>query len=95
MLFRSIAVIHKGKIVELADSEELFLHPLHPYTKSLMAAIPIPDPILEKKKEIITYQCDVSEYEKEDVEFVEISAGHFVLGNAEQISNDRKELMNK
>ena len=90
-----IAVIHKGKIVELANSEELFLHPLHPYTKSLMAAIPIPDPILEKKKEVITYQCDVSEYEKEDVEFVEISAGHFVLGNPEQISNYRKELMNK
>ena len=90
-----IAVIHKGKIVELADSEELFLHPLHPYTKSLMAAIPIPDPILEKKKEVITYQCDVTEYEKEDVEFVEISRGHFVLGNPEQISNYRKELMNK
>ncbi len=90
-----IAVIHKGKIVELAEAEELFLHPLHPYTKSLMAAIPIPDPILEKKKEVITYQCDVTEYEKEDVEFVEISAGHFVLGNPEQISNYRKELMNK
>ena len=90
-----IAVIHKGKIVELAESEELFLHPLHPYTKSLMAAIPIPDPILEKKKEIITYQCDVSEYEKEDVKFVEISKGHFVLGNEEQIQNYRKELMNK
>ena len=90
-----IAVIHKGKIVELAEAEELFLHPLHPYTKSLMAAIPIPDPILEKKKEVITYQCDVSEYEKEDVEFVEITDGHFVLGNPEQIHNYRKELMNK
>ena len=90
-----IAVIHKGKIVELADSEELFLNPLHPYTKSLMAAIPIPDPILEKKKEVITYQCDVSEYEKEDVKFVEVKKGHFVLGNEEQIANYRKELMNK
>lgn len=90
-----IAVIHKGKIVELAESEELFLHPLHPYTKSLMAAIPIPDPILEKKKEIVTYQCDVSEYEKDGVNFVEIIPGHFVLGNDEQIMNYRKELMNK
>ena len=90
-----IAVIHKGKIVELADAEELFLNPLHPYTKSLMAAIPIPDPILEKKKEVITYQCDVSEYEKEDVKFAEVKSGHFVLGNEEQISNYRKELMNK
>ena len=90
-----IAVIHKGKIVELAQAEELFLHPLHPYTKSLMAAIPIPDPILEKKKEIVTYQCDVSEYEKDDVKFVEISKDHFVLGNPEQIEVYRKELMNK
>ena len=90
-----IAVIHKGKIVELAEAEELFLHPLHPYTQSLMAAIPIPDPILEKKKDIVTYQCDVSEYEKDDVKFVEISKGHFVLGNEEQIQIYRKELMNK
>lgn len=90
-----IAVIHKGKIVELAEAEELFLHPLHPYTQSLMAAIPIPDPILEKKKDIVTYQCDVSEYEKDDVKFVEISKGHFVLGNDEQIQIYRKELMNK
>ena len=90
-----IAVIHKGKIVELAEAEELFLHPLHPYTKSLMAAIPIPDPILEKKKEVITYQCDVSEYEKEGVQFVEVSKGHFVLGDENQIANYRKELMNK
>lgn len=87
-----IAVIHKGKIVELANSEELFLHPLHPYTKSLMSAIPIPDPILEKSKDLITYQRDVSEYEKEDVEFVEIIPGHFVLGNPEQIEEYRKEL---
>ena len=87
-----IAVIHKGKIVELANSEELFLHPLHPYTKSLMSAIPIPDPILEKSKDLITYQRDVSEYEREDVEFVEIIPGHFVLGNPEQIEEYRKEL---
>ena len=87
-----IAVIHKGKIVELAEAEELFLHPLHPYTKSLMSAIPIPDPILEKSKDLITYQRDVSEYEKEDVEFVEIIPGHFVLGNPEQIEEYRKEL---
>ena len=87
-----IAVIHKGKIVELANSEELFLHPLHPYTKSLMSAIPIPDPILEKSKDLITYQQDVSEYEREDVKFVEIIPGHFVLGNPEQIEEYRKEL---
>ena len=45
-----IAVISKGRIVELAEAEELFLHPLHPYTKALLSAVPIPDPGLEKKK---------------------------------------------
>ena len=46
-----IAVIHKGRIVELAEAEELFLHPLHPYTKALLSAVPIPDPEREKNKE--------------------------------------------
>ena len=45
-----IAVIYKGRIVELAEAEELFRHPLHPYTKALLSAVPIPDPALEKKK---------------------------------------------
>jgi len=45
-----IAVIYRGDIVELAEAEELFLNPLHPYTKSLLSAIPLPDPNLEKKK---------------------------------------------
>ena len=57
-----------------------------------MSAIPIPDPILEKSKDLITYQRDVSEYERDDVEFVEIIPGHFVLGNPEQIKEYRKEL---
>ena len=45
-----IVVIHRGNIVEIAPTEELFAYPLHPYTKSLMSAIPIPDPILEKEE---------------------------------------------
>ena len=50
-----IAVIHKGRIVELAEAEELFLHPLHPYTKALLSAVPIPDPEMEKKKQLVVY----------------------------------------
>ena len=50
-----IAVIHKGKIVELAETEELFRNTLHPYTKSLLSAIPLPDPLLEKEKNLIVY----------------------------------------
>lgn len=50
-----IAVISKGRIVELAEAEELFLHPLHPYTKALLSAVPIPDPSLEKHKKLLVY----------------------------------------
>lgn len=50
-----IAVIHQGVIVEVAETEELFKHPIHPYTQSLLSAIPIPDPILERQKELIIY----------------------------------------
>lgn len=50
-----IAVIHQGVIVEVAETEELFKHPIHPYTQSLLSAIPIPDPILERQKGLIIY----------------------------------------
>ena len=57
-----IAVIHKGRIVELAEAEELFLNPFHPYTKSLLSAIPIPDPRLEKNKKLIVYTGEEHDY---------------------------------
>ena len=50
-----IAVIHKGRIVELAEAEELFLHPLHPYTKALLSAVPNPNPYLERSKKLLVY----------------------------------------
>ena len=59
-----IAVIHKGRIVELAEAEELFLNPFHPYTKSLLSAIPIPDPRLEKNKELLFISEEVHDYSK-------------------------------
>ena len=57
-----IAVIHKGRIVELAEAEELFLHPLHPYTKALLSAVPIPDPEQEKKKQLLIYDPSIHDY---------------------------------
>ena len=48
-----IAVIHKGKLMELAESEQLFAHPLHPYTRSLLSAIPMPDPVWERNKQLL------------------------------------------
>ena len=50
-----IAVIHKGRIVELAEAEELFLHPLHPYTQALLSAVPNPNPYLERTKKLLVY----------------------------------------
>ena len=50
-----IAVIHKGVLVELAQTEKLFAHPLHPYTRALLSAIPLPDPAREKNKVLEVY----------------------------------------
>lgn len=50
-----IGVMYFGKMVELASSDELFKNPLHPYTRSLLSAIPLPDPIYEKQRQRIVY----------------------------------------
>ena len=88
-----IAVMYFGKIVELADSDELFKHPLHPYTKSLMSAIPYPDPHYEKKRKRIIYNPDEAYGDSsEQPELVEITPGHFVSANSEELAKYRSEL---
>lgn len=71
------AVIYKGRIVELARTEELFENPVHPYTKSLLSAVPIPNPKLEREKKHIIYQPENSKIHIE--KWTEVSEGHFVL----------------
>lgn len=85
-----IGVIYKGKIVEVAEVEELFDFPLHPYTRSLISAIPIPDPLLEKKKVLFTYDPSVHDYSSEQPELVDIGHNHFVLGNSKEIEECRR-----
>lgn len=85
-----IGVIYKGNIVEIADAEELFDYPLHPYTRSLISAIPIPDPQLEKNKVLFTYDPSVHDYSQEAPELVEIGHNHFVYGNTAEIENYKK-----
>ena len=80
-----IGVIYKGDIVEVATAEELFDFPLHPYTRSLISAIPIPDPQLEKNKVLFTYDPSIHDYSEEKPEMVEVSPGHFVFGNSKEI----------
>ena len=80
-----IAVMYFGKIVELASSDELFAHPLHPYTKSLLSAIPLPDPIYEKNRKRITYNPLADhDYSKEGPTMREVSPGHFIYCNSEE-----------
>ncbi|MBS4197788.1 ABC transporter ATP-binding protein [Lederbergia citri] len=75
-----VAVMYAGKIVELAESEELYSNPQHDYTKSLLAAIPIPDPKVEsqKKRVLMTEQTDEDKYGLMNSELVEVSKGHWV-----------------
>ena len=81
-----IGVIYKGCIVEVAEAEELFNFPLHPYTHSLISAIPIPDPLLEKNKVLYTYDPSMHDYSEDQPEFVCIGHDHWVYGNKKEIA---------
>ncbi|GAE04240.1 oligopeptide transport ATP-binding protein OppF [Paenibacillus sp. JCM 10914] len=86
-----VAVMYLGKMVELADSEELYANPLHPYTKTLLSAIPIPDPEIEANKQRLKMEGDQQgpitaakgedgtvQLDLDDTELVEVSKGHWV-----------------
>ncbi len=85
-----IGVIYKGDIVEIAEAEELFDFPLHPYTRSLISAIPIPDPKLEKNKVLFTYDPSVHDYSKEKPQLVCIGHDHYIFGNSEEIAEYKR-----
>ncbi len=87
-----IAVISKGIIVELTESEELFRHPLHPYTKALLSAVPQPDPEREKMKKLIIYDPSLHDYSVDKPVWEEIIKGHFIYGNQRELEQYRKEI---
>ena len=88
-----IGVMYFGKMVELASSDELFAHPLHPYTRSLLSAIPLPDPEYEKKRVRITYNPIAEhDYTVNQPSFREITPGHFVYCNDEEEAKYKEEL---
>src|SRR5699024_4479849 len=76
-----IGVMYKGKLVELASSDDLYENPLHPYTKSLLSAIPLPDPDYEKTRKRIKYNPSIHNYSTESPEWIEIRPGHFIYAS--------------
>ncbi len=88
-----IGVMYFGKLVELATSDELFSHPLHPYTKSLLSAIPLPDPAYEKLRKRIVYNpLAEHDYGTDKPVMREVSPGHFVYCNEEEFNRYKKQL---
>lgn len=80
-----IAVVYKGRIVELAETEELITHAAHPYTRALLSAIPMPDPIREREKKLTVYDPSIHDYDKNPPKWQEIRPGHFLLANDREI----------
>lgn len=87
-----VAVIYKGQIVEMAETEKLYKNPLHPYTRSLFSAIPLPDPRKERAKVLEIYNPSCHNYENNPPKWVEIEPEHFVLANEEEIESYKKIL---
>ncbi|WP_419742366.1 ABC transporter ATP-binding protein [Paraclostridium dentum] len=87
-----IGVMHHGRLVELTTSEELYANPLHPYTKSLLSAIPLPDPEHERHRVRIKYDTSVHDYSEHNPKWVEIRPGHFIFGSDPEMEKYEKEL---
>jgi ABC-type microcin C transport system duplicated ATPase subunit YejF len=88
-----IGVMYFGNMVELATSEELFAHPMHPYTRSLLSAIPLPDPIYEKQRKRIIYNpLAEHDYSVDKPSMREVVPGHFIFCNDAEEAKYREEL---
>ena len=88
-----IAVIYKGELQELAEAEQLFAHPLHPYTRALLSAVPQPDPISERQKKLIIYDPACHNYAPDNPPlWEEVEPGHFVRGSRSELDACRAQL---
>lgn len=87
-----IAVIHKGRIVEIAETDELFNFPLHPYTHSLLQAVPMPDPRIEKAKELVIYDESTRDFSGGKPTMREIRPGHFIFANDRELAEYQEKL---
>jgi len=85
-----IAVIHRGLLVEMCETEELFRRPLHPYTRALLSAIPEPSPDAALSAELISYDESMHDYSTDKPVWTELAPGHFVLGNRKELDDYRR-----
>ena len=88
----NIGVMYNGKLVEIAEADELYNYPIHPYTKSLLSAIPLPDPNYERYRKRIYYDSSIHNYEKEEPELVEIRPNHFIYASKSEVNEYKKNL---
>ena len=87
-----IAVMYGGRIVELGDSKEVYTNPIHPYTKSLLSAIPLPNPEYERNRKRLRYDPSIHDYSTQEPEMFEILPKHYVIGTPDEIEKYKKEL---
>ena len=86
-----IADLHLGRMLETGTTEEIFSRPLHPYTKSLLSAIPSPNPRMEKARKAVEYNYETSGIRYEDGTFTHIEGTHYVLGTQAEIEKWKTE----
>ena len=87
-----IAVIQRGRIVELAETNLLFEHPLHPYTRALLSAIPTPNPDVERNRGLLVYDESMHHYDQQKPSWQEIEPDHFILANDPEMEVYRKRV---
>jgi ABC-type oligopeptide transport system ATPase subunit len=87
-----IGVMYYGKLVEVTTKTELFKNPLHPYTKSLLSAVPLPDPHSEKSRKRIKYDLSMHDYSVDKPKLHEIKPGHFIYANEKELAQYKKEI---
>ncbi|MEG0328464.1 MAG: ATP-binding cassette domain-containing protein [Erysipelothrix sp.] len=82
-----IGVLHLGHLVETGTTEEIFTNPIHPYTKSLLSAIPSPNPRVEKNRKSFSYDYETSGILYEEGTSHHIEGSHYVLGTDEEVKS--------
>ncbi|WEV40166.1 ATP-binding cassette domain-containing protein [Lactobacillus sp. ESL0681] len=85
-----IAVMHHGQLMELGDSDTVYNHPLHPYTKSLLSAVPLPDPEVERQRQRLSYDASI-ENRSTDQRLREVVPGHFVFCDESELPKYQKQ----